>query len=274
MNELSYLKLLNSIFEFGTERDTRSGPVLSMFGHHIEFNLRDGFPLLTTKKMWFKGIVTELAWFLRGSTNVKELHKDKNHIWDGNTKERNFDAGPIYGFQWRHFGAAYTDCHADYKGKGIDQIQHIIDLIKNDPNSRRMFLSGWNPSMQNGMALPPCHVSYQFYVDSGVLHCHMYQRSADIFLGLPFNIASTALLVHLIAHETDMIPGSIRISLGDAHLYKDHIGVATIQTARLPYALPKLKIVRQKDNLWNVKLDEIQLEDYKYHPRLKAEMAV
>lgn len=274
MNELSYIKLLHDVFEYGTERDTRSGRVLSMFGHHIEFNLRDGFPLLTTKKMFFKGIVTELAWFLRGSTNVKELHDHKNHIWDGNTKERDFDAGPIYGFQWRHFGAAYTDCHADYKGKGIDQIQTVIDLIRTDPTSRRIFLSGWNPSMQNEMALPPCHVSYQFYVDNGVLSCHMYQRSSDVFLGLPFNIASTALLVHLIAHETDLTPGKVRISLGDVHIYENHIGVATIQMDRVPYELPTLKICRKKDNLWGVKLEEIQLEGYRFHPRLKANMAV
>lgn len=274
MNELSYIKLLHSVFEYGRERETRSGDVISIFGHHLEFNLRDGFPLLTTKKMFFKGIVSELAWFLRGGTNVKELHAHNNHIWDGNTKEREYDAGPIYGFQWRHFGATYTDCHADYSGQGIDQIQGIIDLIKSNPHSRRIFLSAWNPSMQAEMALPPCHVSYQFYVDNGILHCHMYQRSCDVFLGLPFNIASTALLTHLIAHETNLVPGNIRISLGDVHLYKSHIGVATIQMNRTPHPFPRLRILREKDGLWDVKLEEVVLEHYTSHGRLKAEMAV
>ena len=273
-NETPYLDLIQYILQTGKDRDTRSGAVLSIFGHTLEFDLQRGFPLLTTKRMAFRSICSELRWFLRGSTDVKELHEHNNHIWDGNTRDRGFDAGPIYGFQWRHFGAEYTDCHADYSGKGVDQIQHVIDLIKTNPTSRRIFLSGWNPAMQSQMALPPCHVSYQFYVDDNLLHCHMYQRSSDVFLGLPFNIASTALLTHLIAHETDLGVGRVRISIGDAHLYKDHVDQAVLQLSRTPHAFPSLNIHREKDGLWDVKLGEIKLENYTYHPKIAAKMAV
>ena len=184
-----YIDLLTTLLEHGERRDTRNGPVYSMFGYMLHFDLTRGFPLITTKKMFFKGIVTELAWFLRGSTDVTELHEHKNHIWDGNTADRNFDAGPIYGFQWRHFGAKYVDCKTNYTGKGVDQIAQLIKNIKDNPTSRRHVLSAWNPNAQSEMALPPCHVMYQFYVKEGKLSCQMYQRSADAFLGLPFNIA-------------------------------------------------------------------------------------
>ena len=267
-----YINLLHSIFEYGEKRVTRNATTLSMFGVLLHIDLSKGFPLLTTKHMYFKGIVTELAWFLRGSTDVSELHACNNHIWDANTKDRNFDAGPVYGFQWRHFGATYTTCKDDYSGQGIDQIQKIIDTIKTDPSSRRIFLSAWNPMDQEKMCLPPCHISYQFYVQHGKLFCQMYQRSADVFLGLPFNIASTALLVHLIAHETDLEVGSLRIIIGDAHIYDNHIGVANLQMDRIPYTLPTVCINRPKDGLRNVTYDQIKLTGYQHHSKLKAKM--
>jgi thymidylate synthase len=275
MSEHQYINLLHDLFNYGEHRTTRNGTTLSLFGHHLDFNLQDGFPLLTTKKMFFKGIVTELAWFLRGCTDVTELHKDKNHIWDGNTKDREFDAGPVYGFQWRHFGAEYKDCKSDYTGKGVDQIAKLIHLIKTDPTSRRMVLSAWNPSAQEDMCLPPCHVMYQFYVKNNRLSCQMYQRSSDAFLGLPFNIASTALLTHLLAHETGLDVGNVRVVLGDLHLYETHCGVANIQMSREPYPFPKLQIKRKNLNgLWNLKYEDVELVDYQSHGRLKAEMSV
>lgn len=270
--DTQYIDLIHKIFNYGTRRETRNATVLSIFGAILHIDLQQGFPLLTTKKMFFKGIVTELAWFLRGSTDVTDLHKHKNHIWDGNTEDRGYDAGPVYGFQWRHYGAEYKTCKDDYTGQGVDQIQRVIDLIRTDPCSRRIFLSAWNPKDQDKMCLPPCHVSYQFYVQGGKLFCQMYQRSCDVFLGLPFNIASTALLVHLIAHETDLEVGSLRIVLGDAHLYETHVGVATIQLKREPYPLPRLTIARKRDNLKNVELEEIHLAGYQHHKPLKADM--
>ena len=273
--EAQYLKILHHLLTQGSRRDTRSGTTYSSFGHILECNLNDGFPLLTTKKMYWRGIVEELAWFLRGSTDVTELRSERVHIWDGNTENRNYDAGPVYGFQWRHFGAPYTTCKADYEGKGRDQIKEIIHLIRRDPTSRRIFLSAWNPKQQHEMAVPPCHVSYQFYVDSkNQLHCQMYQRSADVFLGLPFNIASTALLVHLIAHETDRKVGKLRIILGDAHLYEEHAGVAAKQLKRAPFEFPKINIEREKDGLWGLKRSEVKIKNYKSYDALKAKMAV
>tara|TARA_Y100000817_G_scaffold310406_1_gene301017 strand:+ start:2817 stop:3644 length:828 start_codon:yes stop_codon:yes gene_type:complete len=270
--DYQYIELLHSIFQYGQRRTTRNATTLSIFGVTLHMDLSKGFPLLTTKKMFFKGVVTELAWFLRGSTDVTELHEHNNHIWDGNTKDRDFDAGPVYGFQWRHFGADYISCKEDYTGQGIDQIEKIIHLIKTNPHSRRIYLSAWNPMDEEEMCLPPCHVSYQFYVQSGKLYCQMYQRSADVFLGLPFNIASTALLVHLIAHECDLQVGSVRIVVGDAHIYENHVGVATLQTQRIPFGLPTLTIRREKDGLRDVKWKDIKLTRYQHHSALKAKM--
>jgi thymidylate synthase len=225
--------------------------------------------------MYWKGIVEELAWFLRGSTDVQELRDKRVHIWDGNSKDRDYDAGPVYGFQWRHFGANYTTCKADYTGKGQDQIQRIIELIRKDPFSRRIFLSAWNPTDTYKMCLPPCHISYQFYVSCDrKLHCQMYQRSADVFLGLPFNIASTALLTTLLANETKLDCGKIRIVIGDAHLYEEHAGVAAIQVKRVPHKFPTLKVDRECDDLRNFKAQHVTVENYKCHSALKAKMAV
>jgi thymidylate synthase len=273
--EQEYLSILRNLVKNGERRETRSGVVYSSFGHTLSCDLSQHFPLLTTKKMYFKGIVEELAWFLRGSTDVTELRSKKVHIWDGNTEDRSYDAGPVYGFQWRHFGAPYTTCKANYAGKGKDQIVRIMELIKDDPTSRRIFLSAWNPQQQHEMALPPCHVSYQFYVDSDDrLSVQMYQRSADAFLGLPFNIASTALLCHLLANETGKKVGRLRIVIGDLHLYEEHAGVAVIQTERIPHEFPQLQLDRDPDGLWTVKAEEIKLVGYKHHPSLKAKMAV
>ena len=273
--ELSYLDLLKKIIMKGDSRTGRNGQVFSLFGATLEHDLSEGFPLLTTKRMFWKGIVEELAWFLRGSTDVKELHKAGVHIWDGNTIQRNFDAGPVYGFQWRHFDADYSDSGADYDGSGIDQIAAIIELIKTDPTSRRIILSAWNPRQQHKMCLPPCHVMYQFYVRDGYLDCQMYQRSSDAFLGLPFNIASTALLTHLIAHETELKAGRIRLVLGDVHVYEEHVDVAMAQVDRRPYALPLPHLApleREKDGLWGVKFADFDIMDYKHLPALKAVM--
>lgn len=272
MADEQYLDVLTSLIEHGERRETRNGAVYSLFGYVLHYELAEGFPLLTTKKVWFSGIKSELAWFLRGSTDVTELHAHNNHIWDLNSKDRDYDAGPIYGFQWRHFGAEYVDCKTNYTGQGVDQVAAIIEEIKANPHSRRLLLNAWNPLAQKDMCLPPCHVIYQFYVKDNTLSCQMYQRSADAFLGLPFNIASTALLTHLIAHETGLAPGGVRIVLGDVHLYEEHVGVAALQAQRVPYAAPTLKIHRTPDGLKDVKIDEIELEGYRYHPALKARM--
>lgn len=253
-------------------RPTRNGNVKSMFGAHLECDLSDGFPLLTTKNMFWKGIVEELAWFLRGSTDVKELRNKKVYIWDGNSAARNYDAGPVYGFQWRHFGATYTDCSAQYTG--FDQVQYIIDQLKANPMSRRLVMSAWCPSQMGQMCLPPCHVMYQFYVESdNRLSVQMTQRSSDVFLGLPFNIASTALLTHLVAHQVGLDPGRLLIHIGDAHVYEEHVDACQVQLGRLPTRLPTISIDRPTtDNLWNVKLSEIKVHNYSPQKRIKAPM--
>ena len=264
--EYQYLSLLSTCIN-SPPRKTRNATVYSSFGHRIEHDFKDGFPLLTTKKMFLRGIVEELAWFLRGSTDVTELSKKGVHIWDKNASE---DAGPVYGFQWRHYGAEYVDHKTPYGG--IDQVQQVIELIKHNPTSRRIFLSAWNPKDQTKMCLPPCHVSYQFYVDNGRLSVQMYQRSADVFLGLPFNIASTALLLLLICNETDLIPGKMIICIGDAHIYENHVKVSKLQLDRKPLPCCFVEIKRQKDGLKNVLFEDVILCNYKYYPKLKAEM--
>ena len=268
--EHDYLSLLKRCLASDT-RVTRNAVVQSTFGATLHHDFSDGFPLLTTKKMFFRGVVEELAWFLRGSTDVSELQQVGVHIWDKNTSDRSGDAGPVYGFQWRHFGAEYTSCK-DYHPGGVDQIQFLLDEIKANPHSRRLFMSAWNPLAQPKMCLPPCHVSYQFYVKDNKLSCMMVQRSADVFLGLPFNIASTALLQSLIAHETGLGLGTMTIHIGDLHLYDCHKTVADHQTRRVPQILPKVSIQREKDNLWKVKASEIVLENYNHLGPLKAEM--
>ena len=272
--EVQYFELVKSIILKNNRKNTRNGPVVSTFGAQMHCDLTDGFPLLTTKKMFWRGIVEELAWFLHGSTNVQELRDKKVHIWDGNSSDRNYDAGPVYGFQWRHFGAKYSDCHSDYTGQGVDQISNIIELIQNNPSSRRMVLSAWCPSQQEQMCLPPCHVMYQFYVESdGRVSCMMTQRSADVFLGLPFNIASTALLTALIARQTGRTPGHLWINIGDAHIYEEHLHACQQQLNREPLPLPQISIDRVKDdNLWTFGVNDVILMNYKSHESIKAQM--
>ena len=272
--EQQYLDLMKKVLEHGHEREGRNGIIKSMFGASLECDLNDGFPLLTTKKMFWKGIVEELAWFLRGSTNVEELRSKKVHIWDGNSEDRGYDAGPVYGFQWRHFGAEYITCHDNYTNQGIDQIGEIIRLLKETPTSRRLVLSGWCPVQQHQMCLPPCHVLYQFYVESdGRLSVQMYQRSSDVFLGLPFNIASTALLLNLIAHQVDLKPGRLLIQLGDVHIYQEHYEACQEQLTREPTALPEIILNRpNNDLLWHVQKKEIELSNYTSAGRIAAPM--
>jgi thymidylate synthase len=270
--ESQYIELLQHIVCNGKERITRNGNVKSIFGATLECDLVDGFPLLTTKKMFWRGIVEELSWFLRGSTNVQELRDKKVHIWDGNSETRNYDAGPVYGFQWRHFGAEYTDCHADYTGKGHDQIASVLHLLKSNPQSRRMVLSAWCPAQQEQMCLPPCHVMYQFYVEHDErVSCMMTQRSADVFLGLPFNIASTALLTHLIANQVGRKPGRLIIQVGDAHVYEEHYNACQQQIAKKIMEMPTIQVLRKSENL-HFNVEDVVLMNYKSHGRLKAPM--
>tara|TARA_B110001452_G_C15238771_1_gene428940 strand:+ start:1659 stop:2486 length:828 start_codon:yes stop_codon:yes gene_type:complete len=272
--EAQYLRLLAHVLETGAPKDTRNGRVLSNFGAQLHCDLSEGFPLLTTKKMFWRGIVEELSWFLRGSTNVQELRDKRVHIWDGNSSERGYDAGPVYGFQWRHFGAEYGDCHVDYTGQGVDQIANIIELLRNEPHSRRMVLSAWCPTQQADMCLPPCHVMYQFYVESdGRVSCMMTQRSADVFLGLPFNIASTALLTALIAHQVGREPGQLFINIGDAHIYEEHVDACRLQLSRSAFSLSSIRIERPTDDaLWCFGTGDVVLMNYKCHDSIKAPM--
>lgn len=270
--EGQYLNLMKDILKNAPPRSSRNGNVLSKFGAHLECDLADGFPLLTSKKMFWRGIVEELCWFLRGSTDVRELRSKRVHIWDGNSEDRNWDAGPVYGFQWRHFGEEYRGCDIEYSG--IDQITNVIQQLKCSPGSRRIVLSAWNPLQQAEMCLPPCHVMYQFYVESdGRVSVQMYQRSSDVFLGLPFNIASTALLLKLICHYVEMKPGRVIIQIGDAHIYEEHISACREQLEAKQHPLPSVKLMRKNnDLLWNVRAEEIVLLNYVSENTIRAPM--
>lgn len=283
MYEYAYLNSLREVLDKGELRKTRNSETLSLFGLKFDFNINERFPLLTTKKMYWKGIVEELLWFINGKTNSKELENKGVNIWKGNSSREYLDSigledyeegecGPIYGFQWRHFNAEYKGCNKDYTGKGIDQLQNCIDLIKNDPTSRRIFMSGWNPIQLKEMCLPPCHVSYQFYVSDNKLSCILYQRSGDMFLGVPFNIASVSLLVYIIANLTDKIPDKISLIIGDAHIYKEHIEQVKIQLKRIPYKFPTLKINNKHNRIEDYIMDDFELINYKYEEPLKALM--
>lgn len=272
MIELQYLHLLERCV-VAPARETRNAVCHSVFGAFLEHDLREGFPALTTKKIFFRGVVEELAWFLRGSTNVEELKEKGVHIWDKNADAYDpagRDAGGIYGFLWRHFGAEYKDCDTDYTDQGVDQVASLLQGLKENPTSRRHVICGWSPGTP--ASLPPCHVLYQFYVEKGTLHVQMYQRSADMFLGVPFNIASTALLTHLLAHECDLEPGTMRIIMGDVHVYASHMNAVREQLGRIPKKLPTISVVREKDELRNVTREGIELVDYDPEPPIKAEM--
>ena len=287
--EYNYLDSLNHIMNTGIVRKSRNSDTISKFGVDLRFNISKSFPLITTKKVYWNGVIKELLWFLNAETDSNKLSNNKVKIWDGNssrefldsvglTDNRGGDCGPIYGYQWRHFNAPYKTCDDDYSDQGVDQLQNIIDLIKNEPMSRRMIMSAWNPCQLEEMCLPPCHVMYQFYVHvdcDGVKHlsCSMYQRSGDMFLGIPFNIASTSLLTYIIAHHTNCIPHEITIKIGDAHIYKDHIEAVNTQLKRIPIKFPQLNILCPvKDNINDYTVDDFKIENYNPSPTIKAKM--
>ncbi|HEV7157957.1 MAG TPA: thymidylate synthase [Caulobacteraceae bacterium] len=263
--ERQYLDLLAEIIAAGERRDDRTGVgTLSLFGRQLRFDLARGFPLLTTKKVHFRSIVVELIWFLRGETNVRWLQERGCSIWDEWADESG-ELGPVYGKQWRSWAAP--------DGRVIDQITAVAEAIKDNPGSRRHIVSAWNPADVEAMALPPCHCLFQFHVARGRLSCQLYQRSADVFLGLPFNIASYALLTHLMARETNLGAGDLVITLGDAHLYLNHLDQARLQLSREPLPFPNLHLAPQA-SLFAIEPEDITLEGYRAHPAIKAPIAV
>ena len=261
-----YLDLLRRILDEGAVKTDRTGTgTRSIFGHQMRFHLADGFPLLTTKKLHLRSIIHELLWFLSGDTNIQYLHDNQVSIWD-EWADANGDLGPIYGHQWRSW--------PDYKGGTIDQIQYVIDQLKTNPNSRRMIVSAWNVAEVNEMALPPCHTIFQFYVAGDRLSLQLYQRSADTFLGVPFNIASYALLLQMMAQVTGFKPGEFIHTTGDTHLYLNHIEQAKLQLTREPRPLPTMKINPDVKNLFDFQFEDFELVGYNPHPHIKAEVSV
>jgi thymidylate synthase len=262
----SYLTLLETILEQGTRKSDRTGTgTLSIFGHQMRFRLADGFPLLTTKKLHLRSIIHELLWFLTGDTNVKYLRDNKVTIWD-EWADENGDLGPVYGSQWRHWKTA--------EGGEVDQIRQLIAGLEKNPDSRRHIVSAWNPGEISKMALPPCHALFQFYVANGKLSCQLYQRSADVFLGVPFNIASYALLTMMVAQVTGLEPGDFVLTLGDAHLYLNHLDQARLQLTREPRALPKMILDPSMKSIFDFKFESFKLEGYDPHPAISAPISV
>jgi len=261
-----YLDLLRTIRERGVQKGDRTGTgTLSVFGHQMRFDLAEGFPLLTTKKLHVRSIIHELLWFLAGDTNVEYLRKNGVTIWDEWADERG-ELGPIYGAQWRRWKAA--------DGREIDQIARAVELIRRDPDSRRIIVSAWNVGELERMALSPCHALFQFYVANGRLSCQLYQRSADVFLGVPFNIASYALLTHLVAQQCDLEPGEFVWTGGDCHLYLNHLEQADLQLGREPRRLPELVIKRRPPSLFEYRYEDFEIVGYDPHPSIKAPIAV
>lgn len=261
-----YLDLLRRITTEGVKKEDRTGTgTLSVFGHQMRFNMADGFPLLTTKKLHLKSIIYELLWFLNGDTNVKYLQEHGVRIWN-EWADENGDLGPIYGHQWRSW--------PDYKGRAIDQIKNVLEQIKNTPDSRRMLVSAWNPAEVENMALPPCHCLFQFYVASGKLSLQLYQRSADTFLGVPFNIASYALLLQMMAQVTGLEAGEFIHTTGDTHLYLNHLDQVELQLTRTPRPLPKMNINPDIKDLFSFNYEDFQLEDYDPYPHISGIVAV
>lgn len=261
-----YLNLLNRILTEGTQKGDRTGTgTLSIFGHQMRFDLRDGFPLLTTKKLHLKSIIYELLWFLRGDTNVHYLQEHGVRIWN-EWADENGELGPIYGHQWRSW--------PDYKGGTIDQIKNVVEMIKHDPDSRRMLVTAWNPAEVEDMALPPCHCLFQFYVADGRLSLQLYQRSADSFLGVPFNIASYALLLQMIAQVTGLEAGEFIHTTGDTHLYLNHLEQAKLQLTREPRPLPKMKINPDVKDIFDFKYEDFELIGYDPLPHIPGVVAV
>lgn len=261
-----YLNLLNRILTEGTQKGDRTGTgTLSIFGHQMRFDLRDGFPLLTTKKLHLKSIIYELLWFLRGDTNVRYLQEHGVRIWN-EWADENGELGPVYGHQWRSW--------PDYKGGTIDQIKNVVDIIKHNPDSRRMLVTAWNPAEVEDMALPPCHCLFQFYVADGRLSLQLYQRSADSFLGVPFNIASYALLLQMIAQVTGLEAGEFIHTTGDTHLYLNHLEQAKLQLTREPRPLPKMKINPDVKDIFDFKYEDFELIGYDPLPHIPGVVAV
>jgi thymidylate synthase len=261
-----YLELLNHVLSHGTHKSDRTGTgTISIFGYQMRFDLSTGFPLLTTKKLHLKSIIHELLWFLHGDTNIQYLNDHGVRIWN-EWADENGDLGPVYGAQWRAWKAA--------DGRIIDQISEVIQMIRDNPHSRRMVVSAWNVGEIQRMALPPCHLLFQFYVAGGRLSCQLYQRSADIFLGVPFNIASYSLLTLMVAQICSLIPGDFIHTFGDAHLYLNHIDQAHLQLQRVPYPLPKMKINPDVKDIFDFQYDDFKLVNYQAHPHIRAEVSV
>ncbi len=261
-----YLDLMRHVIENGSEKNDRTGTgTRSVFGYQMRFDLSQGFPLITTKKLHLHSIIHELLWFLQGDTNTAYLKRNKVRIWD-EWADKNGDLGPVYGAQWRSWAAP--------DGRRIDQIQQLIEMIRTTPDSRRMIISAWNVGEIDQMALPPCHALFQFYVADGRLSCQLYQRSADIFLGVPFNIASYALLVLMVARVTGLMPGDFVHTLGDTHLYTNHIQQARLQLSRRPYQLPKMSLNSEVNDILAFRYEDFELQDYQCHEHIKAAIAV
>ncbi|TDH72975.1 hypothetical protein CCR75_002070 [Bremia lactucae] len=286
--EMQYLDLIRKILEQGVKREDRTGTgTLSVFGAQMRFSLRDNvFPLLTTKRVFWRGVAEELLWFISGDTNAQTLQQKNINIWDGNGSREYLDSrglyhreigdlGPVYGFQWRHFGAKYTDMQADYTNQGVDQLAEVIQKLRTNPTDRRIVLSAWNPIDLNEMALPPCHMFCQFYVANEELSCQMYQRSADMGLGVPFNIASYALLTRLIAQVTGLKPGELIHVIGDAHVYMNHVKPLQQQLTRTPRPFPKLYINSVKtSSIDDFKFTDFDIRDYNPYGTIKMAMSV
>lgn len=261
-----YLDLCQHILENGVQKKDRTGTgTISVFGYQMRFDLSEGFPLLTTKKLHLKSIIYELLWFLKGDTNIRYLNEHGVTIWD-EWADENGDLGPVYGHQWRSW--------PDGKGGNIDQISQVVEQIKNNPDSRRLIVNAWNVADIDEMALPPCHCMFQFYVADGKLSCQLYQRSADVFLGVPFNIASYSLLTMMIAQVTGLKPGEFVHTFGDAHIYLNHIEQVKLQLTRTPKTLPKMKINPDVRSIFDFSYEDFQIVDYDPHPHIKGEVSV
>ncbi len=277
-----YLDLLRRILTEGRMREDRTGTgTIGVFGHQMRFDLRAGFPLLTTKKLHVKSIVHELLWFLRGETHVRSLQEAGVKIWDewatpeqtARFGRKEGDLGPVYGHQWRNFGATRNE-DGSFRADGVDQIANLIRTIEKNPASRRLIVTGWNPKEADEVALPPCHTLFQLYVQDGALSCQLYQRSADVFLGVPFNVASYALLTMMIAQVTGLKPGDFVHTFGDAHLYRNHLEQAKLQLERAPRPLPQLKIDPSVKSIFDFRFEHFTLEGYDPHPHIKAEVSI
>ena len=261
-----YLSALRHILEKGEHKNDRTGTgTTSVFGYQMRFDLSEGFPLVTTKRLHLRSIIHELLWFLRGDTNVQYLHENRVSIWD-NWADENGDLGPVYGKQWRRWEGR--------DGRVHDQIENAVDLIRHNPDSRRIVVSAWNVDDIEFMALPPCHLLFQFYVSNGKLSCQLYQRSADMFLGVPFNIASYSMLVHMLADHCDLNVGEFIWTGGDCHIYDNHRDQVAEQLSREPYPAPTFKFARKAPSLYDYTFDDFTLEGYEYHPTIKAPVAV